>query len=70
MKKSIKYMRIAIWAIVAFLAFLTYTLYAVQSGLWTAVETNFEYSEAKYPQPSGTIPCSSETDSDCEVYIK
>lgn len=61
-------MRIAIWAILAYLIFLTYAVFAIQQGLWQAVEANFEYSNS--PQPSGTIPCSSEINPDCEIYVK
>jgi len=68
MKLSINRMEIAIWAIVAYLAFLTYTVYAVQSGLWQAVDANFEYSEAQHKVSK--LPCSSEINENCEIYVK
>ena len=58
----------AIFAIVAYLVFLTYAVYAVQLGLWQAVDANFEYSESQHK--TSKLPCSSSINENCEIYIK
>jgi len=58
----------AIFAIVAYLVFLTYAVYAVKLGLWQAVDANFEYSESQHK--TSKLPCSSSINENCEIYIK
>lgn len=63
------YTRYAIFLIVGYLLFLTVALYAVQSGLWMAHEATLEIIDAK-TQKSKKLPCSSNINENCEVYIK
>ena len=63
------YTRHAIWLIVAYLVLLTAGTIASVQGLWEANEANYNVIQAR-TKDSVKLPCSSEINEDCAIYIK
>ena len=63
------YTRHAIWLLVAYSVVLTMVVWGVQKGLWEAIDANYKVMELRTSKQT-KLPCSSEINEDCAIYIK
>lgn len=68
LSRDLRRMKIAVWLLLAYSAFLTFVVWGVQNGLWTAVDANYEVLELRTKEAK--LPCSSEINENCAIYVK
>ena len=68
MNKSLQRIRLAIWLLVGYAVFLIWVVYSVQEGLWLSNQALFEIMELRHRDDK--LPCSSEINENCAIYVK
>ena len=61
-------LRIAFWLLLGYAVLLSVVVWGVQKGLWEAVDANYEVLELRTKETK--LPCSSEINENCAIYIK
>lgn len=61
-------LRVAFWLLLGYSVLLSAVVYGVQAGLWEAVEANFEVLELRTRVEK--LPCSSEINENCAIFVK
>lgn len=61
-------LKIAFWLLLGYAVLLSVVVYSVQSGLWMAHEATLDIIEAKHKETK--LPCSSEINENCEIFVK
>lgn len=67
LSKKVMNMRIALWVLIGYVVILTVSVWGIQVGLWQANQSNYEMIKS---QESKKIPCSSEINENCEIFVR